>query len=44
MFVKFVIAALLIFGGVMAYKNYQEGGFANIQSVDTPAEQDVERH
>ena len=44
MLAKFIIAALLIFGGVMAYKNYQEGGFANAQGVDTPVEQDVESH
>jgi len=42
--VKFIIAALLIIAGMMAYKNYQEGGFVNAQGVNAPAEQDVEAH
>jgi hypothetical protein len=44
MLVKFIIAALLIFGGMMAYKTYQEGGFANAQGVNAPMEKDVEAH
>jgi len=42
MAMKFIITALLIFGGMMAYKNYQDGGFANAQGVNTPIEEDVE--
>lgn len=44
MLVKFIIAALLIFGGMMAYKTYQEGGFANAQGVNVSVDQDVEAH
>jgi predicted negative regulator of RcsB-dependent stress response len=42
--VKFIIAALLIIAGMMAFKTYQEGGFANAQGVNAPVEQDVEAH
>ena len=41
---KFIIAALLIISGVLVYKTYQEGGFANVQSVNVPVEKDVESH
>jgi len=44
MAMKFIIAALLIFGGIMAYQNYQAGGFADAQGVTVPVEQDVEAH
>lgn len=41
---KFIIAALLIFGGFMAYKNYQEGGFDDVKGINVPVEKDVEAH
>ncbi len=44
MAIKFIIAALIIFGGMMAFKTYQEGGFANAQGVNAPVQQDVEAH
>jgi len=44
MAMKFIIAALIIFGGMMAFKTYQEGGFDNAQGVNVPVEQDVESH
>lgn len=44
MAMKFIIAALLIFGGMMAFKTYQEGGFANAQGVNVPVGQDIEAH
>jgi hypothetical protein len=44
MLAKFIIAALLIFGGMMAFKTYQEGGFANAQGIDAPTDQNVEAH
>ncbi len=34
--VKFIITALIILGGIMAYKNYQDGGFENAKGVNTP--------
>lgn len=42
--VKFIIAALLIFGGVMAFKTYQEGGFKDAKGINMPVEEDVEAH
>ncbi len=41
---KFIIAALLIFGGVMVYKTYQEGGFKDAKGINAPIEEDVESH
>ena len=41
---QFIIFALLIFGGVLAFKTYKEGGFTEAKSINTPIEQDVESH
>ncbi len=40
---KFIITALLIFGAVMAYKTYQDGGFKDAKGIDVTTE-DVEDH
>ncbi len=42
--IKFIITALLIVAGVLAYKTYQEGGFDNATGVNAPVEVDVESH
>ncbi len=42
--VKFIITALLIVVGILAYKTYQEGGFDNATGVNVPVEADVEAH
>ncbi len=41
---KFIITALLIVVGVLAYKTYQDGGFDNAKGIDAPVEVDVESH
>lgn len=41
---KFIITALLIVAGVLAYKTYQEGGFDNAKGINVPIEADVEDH
>jgi len=42
--VKFIITALLIIVGVLAYKTYQEGGFDNATGINVPVEENVEDH
>ncbi len=41
---KFIITALLIVAGVLAYKTYQEGGFDDAKGINAPVEVDVESH
>jgi hypothetical protein len=41
---KFIITALLIVAGVLAYKTYQEGGFDDVKGINAPVEVDVESH
>jgi len=36
--IRFIIAALVIIAGAMAFQNYKNGGFDNIQNTTPPAE------
>ena len=40
----FIITALLIVAGAMAYQAYKHGAFENAHGIDMPAEPDVESH
>jgi len=42
--VRFIIAALVIIAGAMAFQNYKNGGFDNAQNTTAPVETDTASH